>query len=133
MKDNHSIIEITPASFDSDVRQSPIPVLIAVFSDKSCGNSVLLDPLAEVASSQPEKIRFVRISLDEHPEFSGQLGITVTPALLLLQAGEVNYQYFGQWTRTDVKNILARAGGGGVFFPSAEIEDHGCIHSATCP
>jgi thioredoxin-like negative regulator of GroEL len=110
MKNNHSIVEITPASFDSHVRQSPIPVLIAVFSEKSCGNSVLLDPLEEVASSQPEKLRFVRINLDEHPEFAGQLGIMATPALLLLQAGEVNYQYFGQWSRADVANILARAG-----------------------
>jgi putative thioredoxin len=102
MNNPHSIIEITPASFDSHVRRSPIPVLIIVFNDKSCSNSVLLDPLEEIAFSQSEKIRFVRISLDEHPEFAGQLGITATPALLLLQAGEVKYQFFGQWSRSDI-------------------------------
>lgn len=110
MKNSHYIVEITPAFFDSHVRRSPIPVLIVVFNDKSCSNSVLLDPLEEVASSQQDKLRFVRINLDEHPEFAGLLGIMATPALLLLKAGEVNYQYFGQWSHTDVANILARAG-----------------------
>lgn len=111
MNNINPIVEVTPASFDSHVRRSALPVLIAVFNGEDDGMVIPLAAFEEVALSNRKKIASARIHLNVHPEFVGQLGITATPALLLYHSGEVHHQFIGQWSRADVASIVTRAAG----------------------
>lgn len=107
MNITHPLIEISPATFEGQVRQSHHPVLIVV-TDGTHGQTESMPPLEEMISLYGRRAVFARLNLDQFPELADQLGIASAPALLLYQSGDLTYQFLGHWTHRDLTDMLGR-------------------------
>lgn len=110
MDDHQNILNITPAAFDSGVRQSAVPVVVAAFRGAEGICSARLALLEEAATLARRRVAFAQVDLTKHPAMAASLGISTTPSLLLYQAGEIAYQFAGQWSRRELSEILLRLG-----------------------
>lgn len=62
--------------------------------------------LKEVASELGEKIRVIKIDVDQNPEISGRFNIQGVPTLMIFKNGEVKYKQAGVHTKPQLMNIL---------------------------
>jgi len=80
---------VTDATFDAEVRNSDIPVIVDFWAEW-CGPCRQIGPALEELSTQYEgKIKIVKINVDENPNSPAQLGVRGIPALFMFKGGEV--------------------------------------------
>ena len=80
---------IKEGEFDAEVIQSPSPV-VADFYATWCGPCKILSPmLDELAGPLTNKIKFVKINVDEAPQLAQRLEIQGVPTLVFFKNGKV--------------------------------------------
>ena len=82
-------IAVTDATFDKEVRQSDIPVVVDFWAEW-CGPCRMIGPaLEELAAEYEGKVKIVKINVDENGDTPASLGVRGIPALFLFKDGQV--------------------------------------------
>ena len=82
-------VAVTDATFDAEVKNSDIPVVVDFWAEW-CGPCRQIGPaLEEISEEMGDKIKIVKINVDENPNAPMQLGVRGIPALFLFKGGEV--------------------------------------------
>ena len=80
---------VTDATFDAEVRQSDIPVVVDFWAEW-CGPCKQIGPALEELSAEYEgKVKIVKVNVDENPDSPAQMGVRGIPALFLFKDGQV--------------------------------------------
>ena len=80
---------VTDDTFDAEVRQSELPVVVDFWAEW-CGPCKQIGPALEEISSEMEgQVKIVKVNVDENPNSPAQLGVRGIPALFLFKNGEV--------------------------------------------
>ena len=87
--------EVTDASFEVEVMQSDIPVLIDFWAPW-CGPCRAIAPLVdELAGEYDGKLKVVKMNVDDNPQTPGRFGVRGIPNLILFKSGTVHEQIIG--------------------------------------
>jgi len=82
--------KVSDASFDSDVLKSATPVVVDFWAEW-CGPCKMIAPaLEEIASALGEKVKVVKINIDENPRTPSQYGVRGIPTLMMFKGGQVS-------------------------------------------
>ncbi|TVS05931.1 MAG: thioredoxin [Rhodobacteraceae bacterium] len=82
-------IPVTDSSFDAEVRQSDIPVVVDFWAEW-CGPCKQIGPALEELSTEYEgRVKITKVNVDENPDTAASLGIRGIPALFLFKDGQV--------------------------------------------
>lgn len=103
------VIHATDASFDRDVLQSPMPVLVD-FWGEWCGPCKAIAPLLEqLASTYAGRLRVAKVELDKNQKTAIACGVRSAPTLLLFKGGKVQATQLGLVSRSQLVAMIDRA------------------------
>jgi thioredoxin 1 len=101
--------DTTDATFDSDVIQSDLPVLVDFWAPW-CGPCRMVAPVVEELSQEYDgKVKFVKLNTDDNPQVAGKFGIRSIPTLLIFKNGELSGQVVGFRPKSELAKHLDAA------------------------
>lgn len=82
-------IAVTDNTFESEVLQSDKPVVVDFWAEW-CGPCKTLSPVIdELAADMKDKVKIVKINIDEAPNAPTKYGVRGIPTLMIFKGGEV--------------------------------------------
>ena len=83
------------ASFELDVLKSAEPVVVDFWAEW-CGPCRMIAPaLEEISGQLGDKVKIVKLNVDENPNTAAKYGIMSIPTLLMFKNGEISSRQVG--------------------------------------
>jgi thioredoxin 1 len=101
-----SVLHLTETNFYQTVRETQVPVLVDFWATW-CGPCRMIAPvLDEIATEQGEKVRVVKIDVDNNRKLAEDFRIKNIPTLLFFKGGELRDQVVGLTSKADLISRL---------------------------
>lgn len=103
-----NVIEINRENFESEVLQSPLPVMVDLYAPW-CGPCRLMGPVMEqVAAQTAGRAKVVKINTDELPELAEAFGVQSIPTVALVHQKRVVDVRIGLAPATALLEMIAK-------------------------
>ena len=99
---------ITDGSFAAEVLQSNMPVLIDYWAEW-CGPCQTIAPILDaLATEYANRIKIVKLNIEENPETPAKYGIRGIPTLMLFKNGKVEATKIGAISKSQLADFIEK-------------------------
>ncbi|MBP1721747.1 MAG: trxA [Deltaproteobacteria bacterium] len=100
-------LEITDSSFQTEVTDSALPVLVDFWAPW-CGPCKMVAPvLEELAQEYAGKLKIVKLNVDQNQQVAAQFGISSIPTLIMFKNGKESGKMIGFQSKDALKKMIA--------------------------
>jgi thioredoxin 1 len=90
-----AVNKVTDANFDAEVLKAAGPVVVDFWAEW-CGPCRMIAPaLEEIAGVMGDKVKIVKLNVDENPATASKYGIMSIPTLMIFKNGELASRQVG--------------------------------------
>ncbi|BCB80597.1 thioredoxin [Phytohabitans flavus] len=100
---------VTDASFTSDVLQSETPVLVDFWAEWCAPCKKVSPLLEEIAGEMGDRVRIVKVNIDENPETARAYRIMSVPTLTVFKGGQPVQSVAGARPKGDLVKLIEAA------------------------
>ncbi len=101
-----NIQDVTDAVFETEVLKSGTPVLVDFWAEW-CGPCKMLAPILEdIAKDYADRIKIVKVNVDENNETPAKYGVRGIPSLILFKNGNIAATKVGALTKSQLAAFL---------------------------
>jgi thioredoxin 1 len=102
------LAEIRDDDFEREVLASHVPVIVDFWAPW-CGPCRVVNPiLMDMADEYGERVRFVKVNVDESPETQARFSVLSIPTVTLFEAGEARDSVVGARSRSHYEEAWAQ-------------------------
>jgi thioredoxin 1 len=99
-------INVSDASFDTDVLKAAGPVLVDFWAEW-CGPCKAIGPsLNEIATALDGKLTVAKVNIDDNPMTPGRYGVRGIPTLMIFKDGQVAATKVGALPKTQLQHWI---------------------------
>ena len=103
---NALITAINDNTFEGEVMNASLPVLVDFWAEW-CGPCKMIAPiLDEIAQTYQNKLKIVKINIDENPQTPQKFGVRGIPTLMLFKNGELESTKVGALSKSQLAAFL---------------------------
>lgn len=101
-----TIVHVTDASFDSEVINSNIPVLVDYWAEW-CGPCKMIAPvLEELAAEYQGRLKVCKVDVDANKESAQKFGIRGIPTLMVFKDGQAEATKVGALSKSQLQEFV---------------------------
>lgn len=101
-----NIVQVTDESFETDVLQSDLPVLVDYWAEWCQPCKAILPILDEISSEYADKIQIAKLNVEENPHTPPKFRIRGIPALMLFKDGNVVASRVGLLSKSELAAFI---------------------------
>ena len=103
---SEKIVHVSDATFDAEVLNSDIPVLVDFWAEW-CGPCKMIAPvLDEIASEYDGRLKVCKVDVDAKPEIPPKFGIRGIPTLIVFKGGNAEATKVGALSKTQLTQFI---------------------------
>jgi len=103
---SEQIVHVTDDNFESEVLKSSQPVLVDYWAEW-CGPCKMIGPvLADIAGEYEDKLKVVKLNIDDNPNTPPRYGIRGIPTLMIFKDGEVEATKVGAVSKSQLTAFI---------------------------
>ncbi len=103
---NKNIIHLSDATFETEVLQSTVPVLVDYWAEW-CGPCKMIAPiLDEICKDYDGKLKIAKLNIDENAQTPAKFGIRGIPTLMIFKNGNVEATKVGALSKSQLTTFI---------------------------
>ena len=101
-----NIIHLSDATFETEVLQSSVPVLVDYWAEW-CGPCKMIAPILDEMSKDYEgKLKIAKLNIDENAQTPAKFGIRGIPTLMIFKNGNVEATKVGALSKSQLTTFI---------------------------
>ncbi len=102
------IANVSDDSFEEEVLKSELPVLVDFWAVWCAPCHMIAPSVENLAQSYKDKMKVVKINVDENPKTPANYGILSIPTLLLFKGGELKETIVGALPQNKIEDAITK-------------------------